>query len=967
MKQNLPTVWMNVTTSVNWNRPPVGIVRVELNIAHELEKYYESTGIFKKCIWKDGYFKEYGALEVQETTKANTLVKRPSIESNSKVSQWIDYFFSSLIIPQNFSAQNSAAAPVYEPEIFSPGDILISMGLDWDMPYTPLFYELRKTKNVKIITCCYDLIPVLYPQYCVGDVASRFMQYFFDVAVGSDAIMCISKQSEHDLTLMLNQTGSVVPMTKIMTLGDTLNSSMEPISDAITALLESPFILFVSTIERRKNHEVLYRAYHLLCAQGKKEQLPTLIFVGMSGWGVNDLLKDIELDPLTRGKILILTHVNDAELRALYQNAQFFLYPSLYEGWGLPIAEALASGKMVLASEGGSIPEVGGDLVQYIDPWNAAAWADAMWEATTNVTLRTMVEQRVTEFYIQRSWQDTAEAVAEVIYELMQKKTCISLSAGYDMYTQVGMIVGGNIRSTGSAGYLMYGPYLSLPAGTYQIQVFINKHHSSLGRAVFDVTSDSGVKSWFSKSVEYNVSLMKADEPVVSFILHLNQSISNFELRCTLKTGDLELSSIHINDISEPLEFCLGGNRSTSSKQYSLQSSQALDIKSEPKNQFLIDVSELVVCDVKTGIQRVVRSILTEFFANPPQGFKVELVYAPSHKYGYRYARDFTAKLFNQQLELTEDEFITVGCGDIFLGLDLAPNAVVANETFYQQLRAAGVRTYFVVYDLLPILLPEVFPKSAKQSHIKWMEVVSAADGLLCISQAVADETIEWLDTYDFGRRNTTKIGWFHLGADIASSRPTQGIPENANKILDLLKKQPTFLMVGTVEPRKQHMQVLLAFEQLWDKGVKVNLVIVGKQGWSVDSLVHRLRNHSERERRLFWLESASDEYLEKIYAASSCLIAASLGEGFGLPLIEAAQYRVPIIARDIPVFREVAKDYAFYFTGDTPEALSECVFSWLHLSNPQQSEFIPWFFWQESVNQLGKIIFDEHWYHEQI
>ena len=109
--------------------------------------------------------------------------------------------------------------------------------------------------------------------------------------------------------------------------------------------------------------------------------------------------------------------------------------------------------------------------------------------------------------------------------------------------------------------------------------------------------------------------------------------------------------------------------------------------------------------------------------------------------------------------------------------------------------------------------------------------------------------------------------------------------------------------MVGTIEPRKEHAQTLAAFEQLWEEGVNANLIIVGQQGWLVDAFGSNVRHHPELSKRLFWLEGISDEYLEKVYKTSTCLIAASEGEGFGLPLIEAAQHKLPIIARDIPVF----------------------------------------------------------------
>ncbi|NIH15482.1 glycosyltransferase [Serratia symbiotica] len=90
------------------------------------------------------------------------------------------------------------------------------------------------------------------------------------------------------------------------------------------------------------------------------------------------------------------------------------------------------------------------------------------------------------------------------------------------------------------------------------------------------------------------------------------------------------------------------------------------------------------------------------------------------------------------------------------------------------------------------------------------------------------------------------------------------------------MSERTTFLMVSTVEPRKQHVQVLEAFELLWKNGKDINLVIVGKQGWMVEQLIKRLSSHKELNHRLFWLPTLSDEYLEQIYSAAACLIVAS-------------------------------------------------------------------------------------------
>jgi glycosyltransferase involved in cell wall biosynthesis len=171
--------------------------------------------------------------------------------------------------------------------------------------------------------------------------------------------------------------------------------------------------------------------------------------------------------------------------------------------------------------------------------------------------------------------------------------------------------------------------------------------------------------------------------------------------------------------------------------------------------------------------------------------------------------------------------------------------------------------------------------------------------------------------------------------------------------------------MVGTVEPRKGYTQVLEAFEHLWLKGIEVNLVIAGREGWKdlpaemrrdIPAIVQRLRSHTQSGKRLFWLEDVSDEYLEKLYSASISLIAASYGEGFGLPLIEAAQHRLPVIARDIPVFREVAGEHACFFDTRDSAQLAESLLRWMDLYKQNRhplSVDMPWQTWKKSALQL--------------
>jgi len=404
--------------------------------------------------------------------------------------------------------------------------------------------------------------------------------------------------------------------------------------------------------------------------------------------------------------------------------------------------------------------------------------------------------------------------------------------------------------------------------------------------------------------------------------------------------------------------------------------SQNLPLKSAAR-QILVDISAIAQIDLRTGIQRVTRSILNKLLSDPPIGYRIEPVYATGDRLGYRYAMEFTLRFLDCPSAFNNDEPIEVQPGDVFLGLDLHPSVVPFQMPYLKELRDRGVNIYFVVYDLLPVLLPHAFPEGIDHYHAKWLKSIVEFDGALCISRTVADELREWLKTNGPERMRSFKVGFFHLGADVEDSVPSRGLPDTAHQLLAQLSLRSNFLLVGTIEPRKGHSQLIAAFDELWGAGVDANLVIVGKAGWddfpqemrrNIPQIIEKLRDHPELGKRLFWLEGISDEYLEKVYASCTCLIAPSEGEGFGLPLIEAAQHKLPIIARDIPVFREVAGDHAYYFSGMEPADLAEAIKKWLALYEMGQhpkSDDMPWLTWKQSAQQLLDIILKGTWYAE--
>ena len=384
--------------------------------------------------------------------------------------------------------------------------------------------------------------------------------------------------------------------------------------------------------------------------------------------------------------------------------------------------------------------------------------------------------------------------------------------------------------------------------------------------------------------------------------------------------------------------------------------------KSEQNSQqreLIIDISELIKHDAHTGIQRVTRALLRELMGSQLEGFRVRPVYATCDQ-TYRYAGKVPGIAYDIGDEL--NGLVRASPGDIFLGLDLIhPEILKNNRSSLDILRQRGVKTFFIVYDLIPIIYPQFANVGVSEGHSQWLDIVTEGDGAICISKTVASEVKDWLKKNKQYRIDTFKIGNFNLGADIENSVPTQGDPVNVVTIENAIQARPTFLMVGTLEPRKGHQQTLEAFNLLWQKGFDANLIIIGKPGWKADKLFEKIEKNNEFNRRLIWIKDATDEYLKKLYKKSTALIAASYCEGFGLPLIEAARLELSLIVRDIPIFKEVAGEHAYYFHDSTdPQVISDAIDQWYKIwqqGDYPSSDGINSHTWRQSMVQLWDCI----------
>ena len=379
-----------------------------------------------------------------------------------------------------------------------------------------------------------------------------------------------------------------------------------------------------------------------------------------------------------------------------------------------------------------------------------------------------------------------------------------------------------------------------------------------------------------------------------------------------------------------------------------------------------LDVSTIAGHDAGTGIQRVVRETVRQLGLMEDLPCRMEPVRDTGE--AVYLARGFGARLFGLPEPDGTDRLAEIGEDDVFLGLDLNMHDLSGLLRTIRSARQNGGRAVVVIYDLLPIQMPACFPEPVQKLFPVWLDTIARhADGLLCISRTVADDLLALLDSRPPARRTPLSVGWFHLGSDFfVSSDRHRALPRAENQIRHSTELRPSLLMVGTVEPRKGHALALEAVQSLWAADVDIGLTIVGKAGWLMEGLVEQFRTHPEAGRRLNWIEQASDSLVTELYRAAGALLMASEGEGFGLPIVEAARAGLAVIARDIPVFREIAGEHALYFPPGGPAALADTIRRWLDLRKdgcvPDPTQ-IRTQSWAQASRQLARVVIDGDWY----
>jgi glycosyltransferase involved in cell wall biosynthesis len=380
-----PVVWFEVEDFLRYFdhfRNPTGLQRVPFEIFVEAERLYGGTGRVRFCRLSV-YTKRFRAIGFDAIISA--YLNPPGARAPWKAIWEPARFWSEMsgmlpVIIRHprffFSLARTAVRDLIDlgvrrrgfDRFVQRGDIVVSLGGSWGFPhYMTHIAKAKRRYGIRFSVMIYDLIPIENESFVEQRHVVQFRNWVRDAIRVADVVLTISKHSRDALIRWAAEAGRSLPRVEVVKLGSGSSDWPRP-GDQKAENFPQRYVLFVSTIEIRKNHRLLVRVWRRLLERHGADAVPVLIFAGQVGWMVDDLLADLAASDGLGGKIVLMPGLSETELRQAYRSCLFTVFPSFCEGWGLPVAESLVHGKFCVASNRTSIPEVGGDLIDYFDP-----------------------------------------------------------------------------------------------------------------------------------------------------------------------------------------------------------------------------------------------------------------------------------------------------------------------------------------------------------------------------------------------------------------------------------------------------------------------------------------------------------------------------------------------------------------------------------------------------------------------
>lgn len=712
-------------------------------------------------------------------------------------------------------------------------------------------YHSEWFQGVFKVGILYDLIPLIFPEQCLFDptYAEDYKQSL-EFLKGMDLLLAISQSAKDDAVKLLG-----ISEEKICVIYAGIDENYQKLDKVnIKELktrfgIQDAFIMFAGGIDFKKNIEGLIAAY-AKCGKRITNRYQ-LVIVGKTAPDVIDKYLEIARENGVDGRVICTGFISQNDLVGLYNITDLLVFPSLYEGFGLPVVEAMACGTRIVTSDVSSLKEIAEGHAILVSPNSVKSISNGILEALDHpVESRKSAEEAV-EYALSFTWDKVAERTEQAIL------------------------------------------------------AFYNK----------------------TDKKEYRFEITRK---MISDITRLYvQAHVPFEIATREEIAE-ELQVIEKHEKWNAMNM---------------------------NHRLLYDmtvVHEWIKSNYSTGIGRVSKELYKELASRM---YVVPVVVKGNEDVLQCH------RLSLSTFEI-EEEILSLRESDIFFmpEIQLRGVQVLKNHPQANLLRDKGIPTYAILYDILPVRMPQYFEKKTSSQFEKYIRnLVENYDGIICDSQFVANDVIFYCDEKKIQGYHTVKVGFFHLGQD-AFKKYDGRVSSKMREFFNIVDN--VYLMLGTVEPRKGHELILNVFEQLWKEGKNIRLCIIGHIGWNMQTFIDKIKSHSQKGKYLEFFEGVSDSEVQYAYEHANCLIQASAGEGFGLPLIEASNYGLPILCSDIEVFHEVAGDNANYFNRENKEDIIRVIKEFEEGKGVRTSSAIKNTSWREAADKVYSMIAEgSNWY----
>jgi len=322
----------------------------------------------------------------------------------------------------NCATATLARAAAASPVSIQPGDVLVFLGALWINDALMLAVRDAHAAGAIVVDLLYDLTPVLQTGHTAA-VNRLFERYLNLICQTASRVPAISESSRNDFAAyaarhdyaVIAGASTGLPCGLTPASFDSATSAAV-VTPAPTRPWPRPYVLFVGTVESRKNHLLALRTWQELLERHGADQVPDLVCIGRLGWHATEFLTEYVRTGGLNGKLSVLSSsVSDLELAQFYAGAEFTVYPSNYEGWGLPVSESIAFGKVPVVADNSSLREAGGDLAVYFTTGDRSAFVSAV-ESILDPNARRELELRIAHSTTPSvTWQHVAAVITSEI------------------------------------------------------------------------------------------------------------------------------------------------------------------------------------------------------------------------------------------------------------------------------------------------------------------------------------------------------------------------------------------------------------------------------------------------------------------------------------------------------------------------------------------------------------------------